>query len=243
MLAQAGEGSVRDSLSALDQAIACCGTKLDAAEVRGLLGHVLARSLGEVAQALIERRLAARCWKWWWSWKRNGRSLQHFCRELARYFRNLLVVKIAGANTRLIAASQREQERLAEIAGAISRRRSDALSAADAGSVQGPAKLAAAAAASGNRAAALGPSGQAAADRRSASRSRWKRSRLRRPCARRHYRLRLRPDRPRRQAPIPNRQPRPASRFGERPMAGPTARRADRSEACNSPPTRWSIPR
>src|SRR5580693_4116087 len=38
VLAQAGEGSVRDSLSALDQAIACCGTKLSAAEVRGLLG-------------------------------------------------------------------------------------------------------------------------------------------------------------------------------------------------------------
>src|ERR1700738_372222 len=31
ILAQAGEGSVRDSLSALDQAIACCGAKLNAA--------------------------------------------------------------------------------------------------------------------------------------------------------------------------------------------------------------------
>ncbi|HYK62806.1 MAG TPA: DNA polymerase III subunit gamma/tau, partial [Bryobacteraceae bacterium] len=38
VLAQAGEGSVRDSLSGLDQAIACCGTKLNAAEVRTLLG-------------------------------------------------------------------------------------------------------------------------------------------------------------------------------------------------------------
>ena len=46
VLAQAGEGSVRDSLSALDQAIACCGTKLDAAEVRGMLGHVFARFAG-----------------------------------------------------------------------------------------------------------------------------------------------------------------------------------------------------
>jgi DNA polymerase-3 subunit gamma/tau len=46
--------------------------------------------------------------------------LQHFCRELARYFRNLLVAKVAGANTRLIAASPREQERLAEIASRFS---------------------------------------------------------------------------------------------------------------------------
>ena len=52
--------------------------------------------------------------------ERNGRSLQHFCRELARYFRNLLVVKVAGANTRLIAASAREQERLAEVAAGFS---------------------------------------------------------------------------------------------------------------------------
>src|SRR3954471_24224215 len=34
VIAQSGEGSVRDSLSALDQAIACCGNKLDAPAVR-----------------------------------------------------------------------------------------------------------------------------------------------------------------------------------------------------------------
>jgi DNA polymerase-3 subunit gamma/tau len=52
--------------------------------------------------------------------ERNGRNLQHFCRELARYFRNLLVAKVAGPNTRLIAASGPEQERLAEIAAGYS---------------------------------------------------------------------------------------------------------------------------
>ena len=43
--------------------------------------------------------------------ERNGHNLQHFSRELSRYFRNLLVARIAGADTRLIAASaaQREQ--------------------------------------------------------------------------------------------------------------------------------------
>jgi DNA polymerase-3 subunit gamma/tau len=44
----------------------------------------------------------------------NGRSLQHFARELARHFRNLLVVKIAGGETRLVAASAAEQQKLAE---------------------------------------------------------------------------------------------------------------------------------
>ena len=41
VVAHAGEGSVRDSLSALDQAIACCGTTLNVDEVRALLGVFL----------------------------------------------------------------------------------------------------------------------------------------------------------------------------------------------------------
>src|SRR6267142_6952934 len=52
VLAQAGEGSIRDSLSALDQAIACCGTKLDAREVRALLGAFSLDSLEQITQAL-----------------------------------------------------------------------------------------------------------------------------------------------------------------------------------------------
>ena len=119
VLAQAGEGSVRDSLSALDQAIACCGVKLDAVEVRGMLGLFSLDSLGEVTQALTagdSRRMLDLVM----DLERNGRSLQHFCRELARYFRNLLVVKLAGTNTKLITASQREQERLAEVSKGFS---------------------------------------------------------------------------------------------------------------------------
>jgi DNA polymerase-3 subunit gamma/tau len=46
--------------------------------------------------------------------------LQHFSRELARYFRNLLVAKIAGSDTRLIAGSPGERARLKEMAGAFS---------------------------------------------------------------------------------------------------------------------------
>ncbi|MDP8980539.1 MAG: DNA polymerase III subunit gamma/tau [Acidobacteriota bacterium] len=117
-LAQAGEGSVRDSLSALDQAIACCGAKLDPVEVRNLLGMFSLDSLHQVTQALSggdSRRMLDIVLEL----ERNGRNLQHFCRELARYFRNLLVAKLAGPNTLLIAASPREQERLAEIASSF----------------------------------------------------------------------------------------------------------------------------
>ena len=119
VLAQMGEGSVRDSLSALDQAIACCGVKLNAQEVRGLLGMFSLDSLSEVTQALAAQD-SRRMLDLVMELERNGRNLQHFCRELARYFRNLLVAKVAGANTRLIAASGPEQERLAEIAAGYS---------------------------------------------------------------------------------------------------------------------------
>src|ERR1043166_5783489 len=40
VLAEAGDGSMRDALSIMDQAIACCGTKLSGELVRGLVGNV-----------------------------------------------------------------------------------------------------------------------------------------------------------------------------------------------------------
>jgi DNA polymerase-3 subunit gamma/tau len=119
VLAQAGEGSVRDSLSALDQAIACCGAKLDAAEVRALLGAFSLESLETVTQALVAND-SRRMLEVVDELERNGHNLQHFSRELARYFRNLLVARISGADTRLVAASAAERQKLAEIASQFS---------------------------------------------------------------------------------------------------------------------------
>jgi DNA polymerase-3 subunit gamma/tau len=119
VLAQAGEGSVRDSLSALDQAIACCGTTLSASELRGLLGRFGIESLRQVSDAL-EAGDGPRMLAVVQELESNGQNLQHFCRELARYFRNLLVAKIAGQESRLISASAAEQQRLREIAAKFS---------------------------------------------------------------------------------------------------------------------------
>jgi len=52
--------------------------------------------------------------------ERNGQNLQHFSRELSRYFRNLLVARVAGADTRLVAASAAQREKLAAIAAQFS---------------------------------------------------------------------------------------------------------------------------
>jgi DNA polymerase-3 subunit gamma/tau len=113
VLAQAGEGSVRDSLSALDQAIACCGNKLTGADVRGLLGMFSLESLGAVTAALESGSTTAML-EIVQELESTGRNLQHYCRELSRYFRNLLVSKITGETTRLIAAGPPEQERMRE---------------------------------------------------------------------------------------------------------------------------------
>src|SRR5580700_3774796 len=59
VIAQAGEGSVRDSLSALDQAIACCGNTLNAAEVRALVGAFSLDAMAQVTTALAEQNGAA----------------------------------------------------------------------------------------------------------------------------------------------------------------------------------------
>jgi len=119
VLAQAGEGSVRDSLSALDQAIACCGATLKAAEIRALLGAFSLDTLDQVTQALGESS-SARMMEITDTLVRNGHHLQHFVRELARYFRNLLVTKIAQGNPRLVPASREERARLAGIAAGFS---------------------------------------------------------------------------------------------------------------------------
>jgi DNA polymerase-3 subunit gamma/tau len=115
VIAQAGEGSVRDSLSALDQAIACCGNKIEAADVRALLGAFSLDAMGEAAAALRENN-GSRMLKIVDELERNGQNLQHFSRELSRYFRNLLVAKISGADTRLIAASPNERKSLEQVA-------------------------------------------------------------------------------------------------------------------------------
>ena len=120
VLAQAGEGSVRDSLSALDQAIACCGNKLNAADVRALLGAFSLESLDRVSQALADGN-SARMLEIVDELERNGHNLQHFSRELSRYFRNLLVTRVAGASAaRLVAASEAQRQKLAETAARFS---------------------------------------------------------------------------------------------------------------------------
>src|SRR5579859_4161519 len=54
VITQAAEGSLRDALSTLDQAIACCGDKLEGDTVRQLLGVVPSKALDDVVAGVHE---------------------------------------------------------------------------------------------------------------------------------------------------------------------------------------------
>lgn len=119
VIAQAGEGSVRDSLSALDQAIACCGNSLDAAQVRSLLGAFSLDAMAQVTAALSAQDGGA-VLAIVDELERNGGSPQHFARELSRYIRNLLVTRVSGAESRLVTASPMERAQMGKIAASFS---------------------------------------------------------------------------------------------------------------------------
>src|ERR1700744_3999477 len=119
VIAQTGEGSVPDSLSALDQAIACGGHKLEAAQVRALLGAFSLDAMAHVSTALAAQDGAA-VLQLVDELERNGGSPQHFSREVSRYLRNLLVTRIAGPDSRLVTASPAERAEMARIAAGFS---------------------------------------------------------------------------------------------------------------------------
>jgi len=115
VLAEAGDGSMRDALSIMDQAIACCGTKLSGAQVRGLAGTVgseifedllgtIERNSSEDALRLIDRLMT------------EGQNPAHFARQLLRFLRNTVVAKVAGSDSALLQISSDERARVGRVA-------------------------------------------------------------------------------------------------------------------------------
>ena len=114
-MARAAEGSLRDGLSLLEQARAYCGSNITDAQVRELLGVVPGEILDELTGA-IEERSAERVLSLVHRLLAEGQNLQHFCREAIGHFRNLLVARVCGADSELIAAPADERPRLKKAA-------------------------------------------------------------------------------------------------------------------------------
>src|SRR5579863_1293444 len=119
VLARAAEGSLRDGLSLLEQAIAYSGDEITDTQVRELLGVVAESVLDELVEA-IATQSAERALALVHRLITDGQNLQHFCREAIRHFRNLLVARVCGADSDLVAAPVDERPRLAEHAAQFS---------------------------------------------------------------------------------------------------------------------------
>jgi DNA polymerase-3 subunit gamma/tau len=119
VMARAAEGSLRDALSLLEQARAYCGSNITDAQVRELLGIVPGEILGELTAA-IEARSAERVLELVHRLLAEGQNLQQFCREAIGHFRNLLVARVCGADSDLIAAPADERPQLKKVSETFS---------------------------------------------------------------------------------------------------------------------------
>jgi DNA polymerase-3 subunit gamma/tau len=115
LLAEAGDGSMRDALSILDQAIASSQGQLSADAVRQLIGVAPSGILEEIMQAVarssseeilqsVDRLLA------------EGQNPVHFARQLVRFLRNATVAKVAGPDSSLLQISSDERARVGRVA-------------------------------------------------------------------------------------------------------------------------------
>jgi DNA polymerase III subunit gamma/tau len=115
LLAEAGDGSMRDALSILDQAIASATGRLTAEQVRDLVGAAPSGVLEEVMQAVAQGasetvlRLVDKLIS-------EGHSPTHFARQMVRFLRNAVVARVAGPDSSLLQISSDERRRVARIA-------------------------------------------------------------------------------------------------------------------------------
>jgi DNA polymerase III subunit gamma/tau len=115
LLAEAGDGSMRDALSILDQAIASSSGKLTADAVRNLVGAAPAHILEEVMQAVSDGK-SDEILRQVDHLISEGHSPTHFARQMARFLRNATVAKIAGKDSPLLQISSEERERVGRVA-------------------------------------------------------------------------------------------------------------------------------
>src|SRR5260221_9268487 len=115
LVAEAGDGSMRDALSIMDQAIACCGDKLTAEVVRGLIGAIPSETLETILDA-VSRNASNEVLLHIDRLVTEGQSPTHFARQLVKYLRNATVAKVAGADSQLLQISADERARVARTA-------------------------------------------------------------------------------------------------------------------------------
>jgi DNA polymerase-3 subunit gamma/tau len=113
-IAREAEGGMRDSLSLLDQVIAFCGTRIDEAQVREVLGIADRGLLTSLTQAVLEGD-GQRALLVVEELFHFGLDLQKFAAEFVQHLRDLMVVKLCRDPARLVDLPESEVEQLAAL--------------------------------------------------------------------------------------------------------------------------------
>jgi DNA polymerase-3 subunit gamma/tau len=93
-IAQESEGSLRDAQSLLDQVISYGGKEIRDEDIVEVLGLIDRKILYDTIEAIASRD-AERCMEIIEHVYHYGVDLQHFCRELLQYLRNLILMKVS----------------------------------------------------------------------------------------------------------------------------------------------------
>ena len=115
LLAESGDGSMRDALSIMDQAIASSDGRLTAESVRQLVGAAPSGVLEKVMQA-VSRGASEDVLREVDKLIGEGHSPTHFARQMVRFLRNALVAKVAGGESSLLQISSDERARVSRVA-------------------------------------------------------------------------------------------------------------------------------
>ncbi len=117
-IARKGDGSMRDSLSALDQVLAFCGDQVADDDVISLLGVVDRRLVQEAVQVVIGRD-ARSCLEIVARVDSQGYSVRCFCQELIDCFRGLIIVKMTENPGELLDLADDDLQRLRQLREAV----------------------------------------------------------------------------------------------------------------------------
>ncbi len=118
-IARAGQGSMRDAQSALDQILSFGGSKISDEEVRALLGLVDDELIMGIVDAVVQRDRQALIEKTR-SLVEFGVDPRSFCRELTHHLRNLMVCQVTGWNNELLHLPDSYKERFLKQAESVS---------------------------------------------------------------------------------------------------------------------------
>jgi DNA polymerase-3 subunit gamma/tau len=93
-IARESEGSLRDAQSLLDQVIAYAGKNIRDEDIAEVLGLIDRKILNDTIEAIASKDVE-RCMEIIETVYHFGYDLQHFCRELLQYLRNLILIKVS----------------------------------------------------------------------------------------------------------------------------------------------------